>query len=768
MRSKYWLLTRIAGLLLLMGQLAACNVFLQRQGPPAQEQIELKMQGMGCIREVPSKVSFWLSDRLDASATKNTFVCLNETLNHFMRFTKGTEVAEQYTHDELRTFLNEILPNDKQISANLMAEIMKLKTVFLGGSPIVMTKKELTQAKVLLTVLEQEALALRGMMRLLLFQATKDNVESSELAVAQRQFDISVANVMQVAKPEASTYSFENFTSLVSEMDAYLGNNRILSQLLRWLPLTQKFKILFLGDRGLAYSQKDWQQILGWSAKAYGLVLEFVYKVRNYDLNSASDMEKLISFGDSVFELIDESPMLKEKDVLSLAALDEVVAEVLGTGLIKVKIPLSVIQESLRKGLMFLVEGPGSQRREAFQVEVITRHHLTTLRFEWNVFALSQKQINQVFLRGADKNRFNDLLQAMDERYIQKDVLRRGRKPGEARVLLTTWHEWQALMNSDFPILWGKDNRLALVKEGLKETEIGFKGMTTANLLRSFTRFILRGYGTGRSTNFWNLQVDELNFSQFERDFREFGQAIHFLDPRTANPAARTLQEANFFTFHGNGDNLLDAREIFEQFNVLTSSGGLLANDLLEMAIEKGCAAIRTDVFGKPYLRATCFKSMFREEFAKVFKSAPGLVNLRTVVKLKSREDEFFENIYSLSEAPHSVPGYVEYGDLRTYTTILSYIETLRLVYDTNNNMRLSEAEIRRAAPRFRNFIAERSPIGYWGAEKAFTCLVFEQEKPDFNFATASCMTRGWTGYNPVSPADLLKVLAVLKKDMFK
>lgn len=754
------------GALSLMLSLSGCDFFLSRQSPPAEEQVVFSSASVSCLRDVPSALSRFLKDDINDTQIAQNFLCLRSTLEHFQKFTKGQENPEQYTTEEVRSFLNEALAVDNRVSSAFMTEIMKLKTVLLGGTEHVLTKKEITQARALLEVFESEFQKLRGKMRILLFQAPRDGVALEDLKAAQKQLEQSVARLFEVAKAEPTFYSFDDIQNFVSELNIFLNDSQLLEQLLRWLPLTHKFKSLFLGEKTLAYSQKDWQQVLGWSVRGYGLTLQFVYWIKNLSLDKPDEMDRLIDFGDSIFDLIQDSPVLKETAELSLAAVDEVFIEILKTGLLKISIPLPVIQESLRMALTTLVDGPFPQRRSPHEVEFLTQQNLGRLRYEWNVWALTQKQLNRTFKDPGKVIYYPDFVSQITEQYGQELVKGRpGLKPGEARELYQTWLEWRALMTAPFPVLWDHQDRMILRRDH-SHSQLGFVGMTKVTLLRTFTRMILRGYGSGEQKNLWNLKIKPADFNLFQYDFQVIGHDLHALDPRTPAPAARTFKEASFFTFSGDGDEVLTSVELFEELNILAGAGGMIATDLLSRGVAAGCKTEKNDVFGLPYLETLCFRRMFRFEFLDAFKSAPGLMALNMGMRRHVREEEFYQNLWDLAVAPHSVAGLTEYGDIRTYSTILYYVEILRLLYDTNEDMELSQEEIEAAAPRFRSFIAEKSPLGDNLVDSIFVCLVFEQRKPGADFSTAGCLVKAQFGYNPVGPAELLKVLAVLKADI--
>lgn len=773
-----------------------CDSYLRRNNPPAEDQVVMESHALSCIRGVPGNLTQFLNDQLGKEQVSDTFACLRGTVDHFQKFTRGNEGSSVYAPEELRSFLNEALPRNRQISAAFMSELMKLKTVLLGGSPAGMTKAEITQARVLLSTFESEAQALRGQMRLLLFQAPRDLVTLQQVKTAQRQLEKSVAAVMEVARPEATEYDFQDIENLVTQFHDYLGNQNLLTQLLRWLPITQKVKTLFVGERTLTYSQKDWQQVLGWSARAYGLALEYAYWIRGLDLKSPDDVDRMIDFGDSVFDLVEDSPNIKERGAVSTIAIDEVLDEAIQAKLLNPDIPLPLLQVTYRQGIATLLSEPPQHGKAPFEVLTMTSDQIARLRFEWNAWVLIQKQINASFRREmrlsaslpsrilpqgitrleaanlqvlAKDVTFSKLLEAHDGVLLASELAARPRlRPGERQALRQASKDWKAAIAGDYPLLWNEENRLAVTRH-IENVRLGFEGTTTAGLLHIFSRLILRGYGHGPDTNPWHARLRVEDFVRFEQDFREMGVWLKAIDPRTPNPAERNFQEANFFTFSGDGDAFLSAQELFEEFNILASAGGQIASELQVRAEKRGCGVHFPDTFGHWYLNANCFWQGLDLDFNNSFWSVPGLVAYQMGIQGTGRELEIRQRLTELGWGPQSREGIVEFSDLRTYATILHYVEILRLVYDRDQNLKLSYAEIEAAAPRFHQFLRARNPLGNVLTDTFFMCMVFEQEKPQIDWATMSCVARPkFIGYDDIGLLELLRVLSVLKTEMAK
>lgn len=751
--------------------LTACDFFLKHQSEEQPDSVELKADSMTCLRGVPQFVRLYLNDKASASQVHESFDCLRSTIEHFEKFTRGKTRPDWYGADELLSFLNEVLNAESRVSPEFMREVLKFKTLALGGTPEGMSIQEIRATKKLMDLLERGLVKSRGHIRYLLFQGTDPNRTLDQEKRIQEDVKNSILEILQLNPKGSQQYSFSDFQLLVEQFNIYLGEGQVLAPFLRWFPFSQSIKSVFVGSDPELDDEKAWFDYVQWGMRAYAIALDFNYHIRTLSYEKPAHWEAAIAWVNNIFDWIDVSPAISRKGSLSMVSINEVLKEVMRSGLFKAELDSSLVIETACRAVLNLFDGPAGHRRQCFELESLSTQHYRFLKFEWNAWVLSQKQINQVFeKRGNSRGavtwgEFKKSLNSYDPNVFVNTLKIR---EGERKALLQTYQEWRQTINRKNPVVWGPEHRV-LVKDIRPTDAIGFNGMSVANGVRSTTRFILRGYGEGTGTNIYNFTISEASFQNIENDFQQIGVAIRFLDSRNGSSAKRTFKEANYLTFSGDGNDKLSAQELFEVINILASAGHQIANNIYAYALAKNCATNQVDqAFGKQYLRKDCFLEIFSEGFSRFFHSAPGLVSLRNTKDLAAVMKEMDQDLIKLSRSEFSVEDRVEYSEIRTMVAVLLYAEVLRVVYDENQDLKLSEAEIRKAAPRFKPFIEQQSPFGSYGTEGIFTCLVFGQRKPGFNWTSAGCLVNSIFGYDTVNVTELVKVLAVLKQDMVK
>lgn len=747
--------------------LTGCDFFLKHQSEDKPDSVELKAGAMSCLRDVPQLVRLWLSDRATEAQVHENFNCLRATIEHFEKFTRGKTRADWYGADELLSFLNEVLTQESRVTPEFMHEVLKFKTLALGGTPDGMTVQEIRAARKLMDLLEKGLIKSRGHIRYLLFQGADPSRTLTQEKQIQEDVKDSILEILQLNPIGSQKYSFSDFQLLVEQFNLYLGDGQALAPFLRWFPFSQSIKSVFVGSDPELDDEKAWFDYVQWGLRAYAIALDFNYHIRTLTYEKPEHWDSAIAWVNNIFDWIDVSPAISRKGSLSMVSINEVLKEVMRSGLFKAELDSNLVTETACRAVLNLFDGPSGHRRQCFELESLSTQHYRFLKFEWNTWVLSQKQLHHAFEKST-KIPFGDMKKSLNAYDPNNYVNSLNIRDSEKKALLQTYQEWRHTIDRKFSMAWSPEHRL-LAKRVHPKDIIGFNGMSVANVVRSTTRFILRGYGEGTGTNIYNFSISEASFENLEKDFQQIGVATRFLDSRNGSSAKRTFKEANFLTFSGDGNDKLSAQELFEVVNILASAGHQIANSIYVHSLAKNCGTNQVDqAFGKPYLTSECFSKVFSEGFDRFFASAPGLVAIRSNKDLADSVKQMDLDLLSISRTEHSIKDRIEYSEIRTIVAVLLYAEVLRLTYDENEDLQLNEAEVRKAAPRFKPFVVENSPFGSRGSEAIFVCLVFGQDKPGFDWTSAGCLVNSVVGYGTVKVPELLKVLAVLKEDMVK
>lgn len=762
---------------------AGCDGYLRSQADRKSEEVELKTEAIRCLRPVPDRVVRWLRDESTKEEVISSFDCMRLTVDHFALMARGENNSRDLTAEELRSYINEALPRDRQIPPELMRQLMDLKVAFLGGTSKVMTRFELIEIKGLLNFFERYVTSFNGRMKVVTYQAHDANLTLQEIKAIEADVRSLLLGLLERTQLSQSAYELRSLSQLFIEFERYLKSPPLMVQLVGWFPFTHGVMDLFVGRVRDFHTAKSWQEHFDWISKAYGASLTYFYFLRDKEktpssigpwLSTRESVNFVSAWIDRVFELAETSRVIREGRVLDMEDINRVVADFIAAGGVRTEMTTFFKEETLPLTICRLVANFATEISGLKDVTTcervggITPAALRMLHHEWNIWLAIQRQLDGAF-RGRSSISLGELRKRMTPSNEAKILSNPEFSVLEKRQYAVAVQEWRKMMTMEFPVVWSPRGRMVIDRIH-DRTPIGFEGMTTVNIMRAATRLFMHGYGAGRTTaDPWTAKLSKQALIRFHDDFQDFGRVIGFLDPRTANPASRTYDEASFFTPSGQGSpEALTAQEVFEEVSIMLSAGWAVAKEI-HLTLAPHCGVSERDVFGMVLLDETCALAQLRKNFATFFGYIPVLF---PVTEYNDDQwKEFASHLMELSRVDGEVPGRIGYGEIRTMSTVLHYIAILQVVYDKNGDGRLSVSEVSAAQPRFHAFIqaliTKRDIPWYvrWvktvRVEDVFPCLVFSQKEP-----SGGCIFLGVGSTKTVGLPELLKVLAVLKASM--
>lgn len=765
---------RALSLSLLIGFLffqTACDRFLKApekdtSQPEDAETIVVQTSEVSCLKEAPLQLQKYFEDVNGKANLEAGIGCVQTSLKAFMKYTRGVN-GDRYTTQEVQHFFNKFLLKENKISDNFQAEILKIKVLIVGGGSEYVTRDELNRFISFLDVLKIEGAKLQGQLQVLLFKQDKSKVTAKSLSELQILTQSVAETILAKSKVSESRYQWVDLISFTNELNKFVGQSKALAEILKWVPLAEGVKNLFIGENAKLVSEQEWKYALRWSLDTFFIGLKFSYVVKGHEFDQPTEWMDLVTWMDEIFAGIEKSPVMRDRKILEVKGLDRLIHEVYQLNLFSTSLSENLAKQTYRRILVHMLDGLPGGHGDPIAVSGLTEKHFRILRAEYHNWKLIQGFLNKTYsqktpvnmnMLRAEAKKFNGSSKVWD---LTKD-------PTEANDLAQGWSDFNFLINLKRPIVYN-DQSLVAITYNPQEIVIPFVGANLMNFMHTWTRISIRGYGEHRSGQLSANSISEGSLVQLEEDFRDLGQAIGFLDWRSPSPARRTFKEGNLFTFVGNGDGWMSFAEIYEELNLLLSGGkteiNLVMEDLAKPA--NNCLIDKKDVvFNKPIANESCFYSAFRANQKNYLRNLPWMSAFLGSLTDKQYL-EFYSNIMAPAylPAPHHVNGLVEYGEMRTMTTILHYLEALMTVYDRDQNQMLSEDEVVAAEPRFHSFIASLSPLGDWFVEDIFLYLVYNGEKPTGITDLASWKAQRLLGLGQVGRLELVKVLGVLKKD---
>ncbi len=751
--------SKILWALTLMLSLTACDRFLKKndQVNAQAEQVKIEFKEGECLKDVPAQIQKFLDDE---GGLESSFPCVQTALKSFMKLTRGSQ-ADSYTGKELQEFFNIYLLKENKISNEFLEDIMKLKVVVVGGAADVATRTELEKFVDFLGLLEKELGRYQGRIRVISFKADFTKVDENQINTLRMDISSSADFLLKNTKLLSAQYQWSDFLGFLGHLHQFLGQMKDLDEVMKWLPLIDSAKALFLGENSKLLTQKDWTETKNWVVSSYAAILKFNYLIRRADYHAPVSWVVLMNWMDSLVVTLETAPMMKDKKIFEAGAIDRVIDELYKKEIFKTKLPAELIKQTYRKVLAYFVE-PSDVKADPLKIIGISEEHLKVIKAEYQIW----KAI-QVFLTRSFNEEPQQSLESLRNRFKNIDgkgfpVVSATDRPEYNQA----WQDFYRLITADQVILPTDKLKLQVNYQGLS-SPVSFSGMSLMNGERTLARFAMKGYGDRLNQSAFKKRISMKRMIDLEENFREFGRAVGFFDPDKTSAGKETFDQANLLVYHSNGDQWVDGTELTELLGFLISGGQFSLNQIYDDLKTRNCLLSGDpDVFDKPWVDEKCFIAAFRQQTSVYFDNIPQMAKYLNALT-DSQFAQAYQYLLKVSQGPRHRPGQLDSGEIRTMSTILHFVEGIVVMYDRNRNTVLSVAELNQAFPRFKALISEaalkENLLAGFVLDDIFLYLVYNSQKPGTIDLGEFIIQKNLGNLGEVDKLRILKLLGVMK-----
>lgn len=745
--------------------LAACSVFLdeKRQEP---QTIEMSNAKFVCLQSLPEELSKFIEGQVSNEGIHRGFKCAQDALIYFKDKTKGSK-ADRYTMEELRNFFGKYFLKKNNVTPAFASELFKLKKVFLGGSERFITKGEIQRLVELLELLKEQAIVVAPHMTTLVGQ--RKDPTWKDLDLATQRLHASLLLILKGVDLVNSDYSFADLKKFMDGLEDFISVTEpfyLTEKVSGSVPLVEAVKNVLIGETARLDSLQDWQVSLKTGMLMYKEALRYRYFLQDADIDSPAKVQALTLIANDGLQLLEESLSMQHQGSISFSSIDVLLDQLENRKLLPLGLSARAVKDIYKKVVLRILDP--RRRGDSRGLLALERTHLMALKHELKIYQLHQNFIDELkFDRNASVSvpQLKTAAKTYSASRFIENTLRVDSL--EQDSLEESWQEGLLLLLKDRPVIFDRLGRE--IVSGTPQSYLQTWGsLTRWNVMRALTRFLLLGYGQRKSSQMPLEEMIQPGLELWYKDFNLIGTELKAFDPRSANAGARSFKEANFFTYYGNGDSVMNFHETFDFVSLLVSGGMIssenLRQDILTTAMSgepaKNCVLKDEDIFGYPLFKEICFKTNLRKNFGAYFGNLPGMV--RQVQTMTEKEwNDFYFNLFSAARVSAPAGGLIETADIRTAVMMLHYVESLMSVYDLDQSGKLNIEELRRAAPRFLLFMKQVSPVdANFMVTDFFLFLVFKGQKPnllDYSYF------QGEKAFGSLEDAGRDKILRVFK-----
>jgi hypothetical protein len=724
------------------------------------KKITLDVSQLNCLQSVRDNIFNYLDDKSSISEIDQTFQCIELSINKFITVTKPS-VNNKYSYKELQHFLNRYLLDNHKINDAFMMEIMKIKAFVLGGDVEYLSKEEISKGRSYLTKLKSEMETLLGSMRVITFQESFRNGSEKEKIPALIKKAV-VRMTMETAF--VGDYRIEDSISFFLELARFAGHDKLYSQIKEYTPLAIHLKNLFIGLGNNTQGKSQWLQSVQWAVDVFNIALKINWLYHNFNLESEVTWIEVTQVGDTLLNLLKQSPQFVHHRIWHTHHLDLAIEEIMKLGLVRSILPKEVWIKSYKMAVLRFLARDLSSEKTPSQVTFIEESHVKLFESEWDVW-----KSNQYWLLN---------LKSFD-RATLKESAKRQIQLGEGSI---GHQQWLKIFAEDKFYTLSSYRNVTFGSSLFYNPNLNVSGLSLMNTIHTLSRFMLQSYGDGGSVPLWNKKLRAVGLAKWEADFFDLLAGLRVIDPRVLDRPKRFIQEANLFTLSGNGDYEIDLTELSELITLMFVSGKFMTDQffselILGESLQK-CPISGYDLIGKPKFSKKCVADAFYAFFPKILNQIEGLrlewASLNSEEKLS-----FIQKLLSLGKVRDSQKeNLMEYVEYRSSIVFLYYLESIFTIYDKDGSWSLSYQEVLEAYPRFKNFIQERvyakfhgkfrdsisTFIRDWDAltQEVFLYIVYNGKEPSLS-DLMTFQFRKIKGLELINRSHLLNVFSYLK-----
>lgn len=727
------------------------------------EVIEFSDDKLACLKDLPHQLELFSLGQAVETDVSAGFDCMSEALRYFNKRTFGSK-ENAYTVEEMRRFFGKYFLKENNVSPEFAAELMKIKVAILGGSERYITKVEIDSIVDLLTVLKQELTALVPHLPLLLSNSEKKATEWETIHSATSRLRQSLHRLIDATEVSRSEYSFEDAKKAFAGLASFIKGEKTFEpyeQYSKWLPLVESGKNVLMGKRARFIDSQQWKDSLDTLIDLYEMGLKYHYSFGDFDLKTPTQVGLFARFLSQGISILENSHQLKNTGKIPVQDLDQLLNEFMP--IIAPQISSHAMMKTYRAVLIRILDPMRMQDSRGLQG--LEKKHLATLQRELNIWQHQQLFVNSLYAeQGSNWSRLQEAYKSFDAVAVAKGLTK---EPFELQAIMDSWSDFGQTLLASNPLAFNEQGRLYMLSQGQRLKQ-SWSSLTRANLMRTLTRFLLMGYGEHTDRQFvGRASMSKAGLIQWYDDFQELGLELKAFDPRSANSGGRSFLEANFFTFSGDGNDRMSFSETYEFISLLFSAGLSSSADVSRDMVQAGCAINGVDVFGEKLLAENCFKAQLRRSFHLYFNNLPGMVQYVNTLT-PEQWDEFYRYIYVAAVTIDQKAGVIETANIRTFVTILHYIEAVMVLYDTDFNQTLSLDEVYRASPRFISFFRDITGVSSETILKeGFAYLVFKGTIPTATDLAGFQFSKAW-GVGEAQRMKIARLFGTLKDQLNK
>ncbi len=703
---------------------------------------------VGCLNGINKKVELYKKGQLTSEQINQVSNCLKTALILFKERVRGRKKGE-FTPNELRKFIQDLFLQDKTINDALLRQMIRLKTVIIGGPEDKLTETDITRFITFIEVLTKEAVFFQPYIQA--FNAPYDKRQLSDkirLNTIEKDLKKSIGRISIFLNNFSNPYFITDIKALLREINVFF--NYRYNHLDQKFAFFSAFKQFIVGGSDTVIQPSEWEDVLLGYVYLISIGVNYSLLKEHSALISPEGTQYISVIFNDLLEFLSLSVenhsghLIEESDFLRLTS---------SMKLIKI-IPEKIRDESLYKILLIMFGKVFNVDKSRYRVIELTSHQMAKMREMVQLWSGVQAFLNDMFSKKVLKEHLLESNE-MSSFFSSKEMLSKGKNIISQMLLLKPlYREGRKIHLSN--ALFRVDSEHQLIREGVKDltkTDNATVSSNKENLDVETTDSVdkkkMNYFKSSYSLDYKNLTIYNLYYliatmlrSGYEKNYPESPGMIQeelknfFID---FNPIAedmgwfqktegRTLAEgeaefmaANMlitttkgFNLDWNEEEYLTSNEITE-YIAYAFSFGFSMQELEKIMLRRcgnnnGHSSSHNEDQSEEMNKYAidCVRVYLIPALKKIMNNMP---DFQKVVETMSEEQKknFAESLIHISyetEQEYQDAIYLNRGNFKNIIMALYFVETTINRYDLNGDLVVQHDEIWAAFPTFEGYLS--------------------------------------------------------------
>jgi hypothetical protein len=685
-------------------------------GPKEKPAEKSDVGATGCLDNSKDLVGRYVSGELSESEWKEAFGCINQSLNFFTQYVRGS-YENSYSQGDMYTLISRFLIKNRPVNRELMRGAFNLKRALFGGDASEFTTEQIDLMQKSLDRLQAITSDLIPYLKL----RQNPSATYDELLQMTEAFRIAGEQLADFVKTlPVGDLSDQALKILIDQLTETLDLN-LIDGLDRKLFLS---KWLIFNTRRDAFEPQDWPNFFRTAMTLGGIALTFKTAEQQLTNKNTSVGESLFNdyrYREFIWKLVLTSkPIIMEsltrhEGNTPFPIFDHLIDEIPDSFLRDV--PKNEIKDMIRPLVRKLLLSKTKTGVDANVVETI--------------FKLLENFVTDMGLI----DRFYEKT-GLDFYDVQSSVMKISLGQFEASLNGAEKERFTSIKNiilSYKPLLY-RDTSSILHQNGVGYTR-NQAIMTTA--LTRVAEHLHTTYGSGDRF----FTEDDFRGILEEPAYKAILNSLTWVDATVPRFYAKRFQDMDLFTPVSNGDGRVTVPEMIN-YALMIISAGNLTTKMREEITPRCDQNLGQDLMGWTWVPIQCFRNEFYKNFSYWLTYFPRLKayweTLTPEQKAKAAiwlEHGSRRNGYGELDSENDWVGKFDFG---ATAAVLHYTESLFTRFDEDNSEVLGKSELGNAYPVFKNLLYKKAKISNkdYVLKGIFTYIVKYRAMPVTNNAS--------------------------------